>query len=481
MCTIECEINKKDDARRNALLSNDERSSILDAEFESWCKEKGIIISSPGLTPSLVPDGWRGVITRCPIQKDECMVRVPRSLLISTESARKDSVLMGVVEKNKNERTSYSIPPMSLFALHLLREASKGSSSEWYPYLKSLPTTYSLGICLTQDEIMNLQVPYAISYISEAREDALKSWRDMQLYLKGLKLPDKLRSWKAWQWALSTIFSRTMFFPPCPVGCLMPWGDLFNHASLPPPYAPNFSYYRDGDALMCLPSERNLPHGENIGGLGSLDETTEEYCLYAKRKYDANEEVYLCYGRHTNLELLKYYGFVFSNERIENPHDVSILDPTEVFPEEVVAQLTNLGTDSAILLANGSPSWELLRALRFAALAPDERRSHAWKVLSDTPVSMKSEFLALQMLANACSKALGNKDKLPTSIMEDRQLLLSNTLNERMSVVVQWRLSYKQTIQKTHNRAVKAMLQLLDLFPDDASTLQGSVSKSSHL
>ncbi len=47
-----------------------------------------------------------------------------------------------------------------------------------------------------------------------------------------------------------------------------------------------------------------------LAGDGCWDEGAGQYCISVRRPVRAGEQVFLCYGRHTNLELLEHYGFV---------------------------------------------------------------------------------------------------------------------------------------------------------------------------
>jgi hypothetical protein len=46
-------------------------------------------------------------------------------------------------------------------------------------------------------------------------------------------------------------------------------------------------------------------------------------CCCCCLRYQPGDQVFLCYGRHTNLELLEVYGFMLA----DNPHDVALLPP----------------------------------------------------------------------------------------------------------------------------------------------------------
>lgn len=98
--------------------------------------------------------------------------------------------------------------------------------------------------------------------------------------------------------------------------------------------------------------------------------------------------MFLCYGRHTNLELLELYGFILP----DNPHDTALLPPDllQQHLQHVAARqqqrrqgvegrrthsrhlqkqqqarvCVDVSEVDCLVHANGQPSWGLLRALR---------------------------------------------------------------------------------------------------------------------
>lgn len=183
--------------------------------------------------------------------------------------------------------------------------------------------------------------------------------------------------------------------------------------------------------------------------------------------------MFLCYGRHTNLELLQHYGFVLA----DNPHDTAALPP-RLLPAAVRQQLgcndggggggaagSREGEDTpgaAYLHAtDGAPSWDLLRALRLACATPAARKAGAYLALSDRPISAASERAAFQALQGACRAALA---ELPTTAAQDERELASLDAGgaaggkqpagqdaaqaaERLHVVaLEWRLCHKRVL-----------------------------------
>lgn len=111
-------------------------------------------------------------------------------------------------------------------------------------------------------------------------------------------------------------------------------------------------------------------------------------CCCCCCRYQPGQQVFLCYGRHTNLELLELYGFILP----ENPHDTALLPPNllQQHLQHVAARqqqqrqgvegrrahsrhlqkqqparvCVDVSEVDCLVHANGQPSWELLRALR---------------------------------------------------------------------------------------------------------------------
>lgn len=64
-----------------------------------------------------------------------------------------------------------------------------------------------------------------------------------------------------------------------------------------------------------------------MAGSGEFDSEKREYIIKAGCGYSPGEQVLLCYGRYSNLELLEHYGFLLP----ENGHDEAVVPP-ELWP-----------------------------------------------------------------------------------------------------------------------------------------------------
>ncbi|KAK9835753.1 hypothetical protein WJX74_007290 [Apatococcus lobatus] len=316
----------------------------------------------------------------------------PGQVLVTAPS----SVLLSVSDWPLHEclKTDHShLTSDQALAVHLLHELAKGQASKWSIYIRQLPRSYSTACTFTPRQAMQLQVQHAIDRVVAAAKSANASWRQVKPTLSALGLPPKFCSKQAWQWAASTLSSRTMHDPRDPAGVLMPFGDLFNHT---PPAAP---------------TEPNFGPAAESGGDGFLDAEAGVYRLHARRGYAAGEEVYLTYGALCNLDLLEHYGFVLD----DNPHDKAHLDPTWLEGCHPMPSQT-----ACWLHPSGRPSWDLLSHLRQSFATLPKEKAHRYLAAEGICVGPDSEMAVCQCLLAACKTAL---KALPTTLHEDLAML----------------------------------------------------------
>jgi len=294
---------------------------------------------------------------------------------------------------------------------------------------------------MEEDSILELQVSYAVRACFEYHEQAMEEYSTAAILMDKLPMKDSWTSKAAWKWALSSISSRTMYFPGGGTGVLTPFGDLHNHAPPPPPFTLNL-------LGNCIEFSKH-----SVSGEGMFDPVTDRYQLSAQQEYQPDQQVYLCYGRHSNLDLLKLYGFVLR----QNSHDFAIL-PFEYFPDKVRQHFS--GTEYTIS-QDGNPSFDLMRALRFASLTSKERSTYAHLVLKDLPVSRSSEHQALGILSASCQEALKG---LPSTIDDDLVLLgllLKKSklthMEDGTMMALRWRILYKEILLKAIETCTRAL------------------------
>ncbi|KAI8468338.1 MAG: set domain protein [Monoraphidium minutum] len=358
-----------------------------DPKFLRWCRAHGL--EAPGVAPAFVADGWRGVVAAAPLAPGDVLV----------------------------------------LAVHLLHEASKGPASFWALYIRQLPRGYSTLACFHPAAAAALQLPHAAAAAAVAVEKEQAAWRGAFPLLQDLGVAKKWSCWGAWQWAASTVLSRTISS-----------GD-------------------EGAGKGGSGTREEEPQG---CGDGAFDTEANAYKLYARRRYEPGEQVFLCYGCHTNLELLETYGFTLppGAGAGDNPHDTAPLPPELLRAAWRGAPPPPEG--DCWLHWDGRPGWRLLRALREAAAAPGELRARGRRALEGRAISAEGDARAAAWLRVACAAQLA---ALPTAAAHDAAELAALEAEgaagggaaggsaaggaaECMRLAVAWRLGYKRILER---------------------------------
>ncbi|KAF8097887.1 hypothetical protein N665_0279s0017 [Sinapis alba] len=311
-----------------------------------------------------------------------------------------------MVTKDQNLRDSVnlhaSLSSTQILSVCLLYEMSKGKSSFWYPYLVHLPRDYDLLATFGDFEKQALQVEDAVWAAEKAISKSQSEWKEAVTLMKELDLKPKFQSLHAWNWASATISSRTLHIPWDSAGCLCPVGDLFNYDAP----GDDFNTSQEDVGLVVETQSERLTDG-------GFDGDANAYCLYARRNYQLGEQVLLCYGTYTNLELLEHYGFMLeenSNDKVFIPLETSLYALASSWPK-----------DSLYIHQDGMPSFALVSTLRLWLIPQSQRDKSVMRlVYAGSQISMKNEILVMKWVAEKCGSVLRD---LPTSIVEDRVLL----------------------------------------------------------
>ncbi|KAL1308259.1 hypothetical protein HN51_050194 [Arachis hypogaea] len=361
--------------------------------------------------------GGRGLAAVRDLRMGELILRVPKSALMTTHSVMQHTNLSQALNRHP------SLSSTQILNVCLLYEVGKGKASRWYPYLMHLPKSYDILAMFGEFEKTALQVDEAIWVTEKAVLKTKSDWQQAHALMEDLKFKPRLLTFKAWVWASATISSRTLHIPWDSAGCLCPVGDLFNYDA--PGKEPSdigdledllsSSSIHDGslsneDNTTVADAEQLDSQSQRLTD-GGFEEDANAYCFYARANYNKGDQVLLCYGTYTNLELLEHYGFILQ----ENPND-KVFIPLE----PAVYSSTSWSRESLYIHYNGKPSFALLAALRLWATPQIKRRSVAHLVYSGSKISADNENFIMKWLLKTCHGVLKN---LPTSIEDDTLLL----------------------------------------------------------
>ncbi|KAJ8618419.1 hypothetical protein MRB53_014605 [Persea americana] len=363
------------------------------------------------------PDaGGRGLAAARDLRRGEVILRVPRAALLTRESVLEDQKLAVSVCKYPH------LSSTQVLTVCLLAEVGKGRGSRWHPYLMQLPRTYDTLANFNLFEIQALQVDDAIWASEKAISKHQSDWKEALILMQEVGLKPQLLTFRSWLWASATISSRTLHTPWDDAGCLCPVGDFFNYAA---PEEESFcsedEMHMVGVSSNCssLRAEINTEKSNdeqldcNSQRLtdGGYEEDIAAYCFYARRNYKKGEQVLLCYGSYSNLELLEHYGFLLKS----NPSDRAFIQL-----DMSIRSSHSWPNDSLYIQQDGKPSFALLSALRLWATAPNLRREVGHLAYSGSLLSTENEVSVMKWLSKKCQGLL---ETLPTSMEEDGLLL----------------------------------------------------------
>lgn len=122
------------------------------------------------------------------------------------------------------------------------------------------------------------------------------------------------------------------------------------------------------------------------------------------------EQVLLCYGQYTNLELLEHYGFILS----DNPNDKIYIDL-----DHDMSTVKQWERNHLYLQWDGKPSFSLLAALRYHTAPPNLRKAIGHLAFSGLQISVENDTVVNKWLLERCENLI---TKLPTTIEEDELL-----------------------------------------------------------
>lgn len=388
--------------------------------------------------------GGRGLAAARDLQKGQLILRIPKSALMSRESLMRDNAeLAKALERHPN------LSSIQVLVVYLLTEVAKGKNSLWYPYLLQLPRNYYTLASFTDFQAQALQVEDAVKVAQRIIGVVRQEWKDSQVLMHRVGLKGRFTNFKSWLWAFATVSSRTLHVPWDGAGCLCPVGDLFNYAApgsdmeivedtvaetqvCSSKFFPERNYQGKCCSSTFVTTEEEhllkrklslnqarIKEASDSGGCNGLNKRLTDggfeagvgaYCLYAREQYMQGEQVFLCYGQYTNLELLEHYGFLLS----DNPNDKIYID----LDDDMLTQ-RHWERNHLYLQWDGKPSFSLLAALRFHTAPPTLRKAIGHLAFSGLQISVENDKTVTKWLLEKCQNLV---TKLPTTIEEDELL-----------------------------------------------------------
>uniref|UniRef100_A0A6G1SGA0 protein-histidine N-methyltransferase n=1 Tax=Aceria tosichella TaxID=561515 RepID=A0A6G1SGA0_9ACAR len=215
------------------------------------------------------------LLAKVPFKKGDKVFEIDRRLMLTTETALKDSDLYDFVRKDSIASGMQNV----VLVLHLLNEYSKREQSQWWPYLSILPSKILPVLYMNKEQITNYLI--ASAHLHTALKMLRAITRQYAYFYKRLqstKLPLRHNfTFLFYAWGVSMVCSRQNEIPhsrhrysnknhhdhkddePCSssVHALIPVLDMCNHNR----YSNQATFEND---TSCLLAASDLLHNEEI-------------------------------------------------------------------------------------------------------------------------------------------------------------------------------------------------------------------------
>ncbi|CAL8109258.1 unnamed protein product [Calicophoron daubneyi] len=172
-----------------------------------------------------------GLSALVPLTEGECVLRVPKSAMLTSEAPEKLQLMM------KDDPIFASMDNVAL-SLRLLYELSNFHTSSWREYLSILPVTYSTFMYMSVDDFKHLKGSKTAETLASNYQFICRQYayffNRFRSFSPSKEIPLSARfCFEDYRWAVSTVMSRNNIIPVkeslSKQICLVPIWDMINH------------------------------------------------------------------------------------------------------------------------------------------------------------------------------------------------------------------------------------------------------------
>ncbi|XP_072513907.1 SET domain-containing protein 4 [Salminus brasiliensis] len=441
---------KKRRRRREESLSVTLSHEAPFVDLRRWLTKKGF--NSQSLIPANFSDTGRGLMATQPIKAEGLVISLPERCLLTTSTVLKS--YMGEYIK----RWQPPVSPLVTLCSFLIAERHYGDTSEWSPYIKVLPKSYTCPVYFS-DDIMDLLPRDVQKKGVEQKERFQELYISSQPFFLSLQPlftqpVENLFTQDAFRWAWCSVNTRTVYMEHAQsdflsrekdVFALAPYLDLLNHC----------------------------PAVQVEAGFNKLTSCYEIRSIQGCKKF---QQAFICYGPHDNQQLLLEYGFVAPG----NLHSVVYVDlgalklclneGDKQLPQKLLFLKDNDFLGNLTFGIDG-PSWRLMTVLKLLSLKPQQYSS--WKsVLLGAAVSQDREEWCIHTALMLCLQLSDDN----TNALE-RMALLKDCADqarlEQLSVVEDLRREERAILERSKD-------VLRNLLPQSSPWQQDGIRNTEH-
>lgn len=289
-------------ARRRCKPTSDRPSTGYQFEIVSlttWMKAYGWKPTCH-LVPACFTNTGRGLMAAQNIGIGQPLAIVPGRLVITVDS-------ISVSPFGKYFTTEYKT--QQVLATYLMYERHKASSSFWYNYIVSLPTTMSNAAYCTAENLPDDLSKKILDHQNTIWTTFNQIMSEMSsIICSHCSDPfSNIFTFEIYKWAWSIVNTRAVYMSPdCSLKNKIKLSDINNLALAP--YIDMFNH----SPLACVRATVNHLNGS--------------YTIVTEKLFKKHSEVFINYGPHSNTKLFLEYGFIVPS----NPQDCIHLSANEI-------------------------------------------------------------------------------------------------------------------------------------------------------
>eukprot|EP00891_Asterochloris_glomerata_P003649 jgi/Astpho2/3649/Aster-07852 len=386
-------------------------------ELVQWLQQRGAPQTPCQITGSR--NGLQLELTHA-LQPGETVFSIPSSCWITADTVRKSAI----------GRHTGDLAAWLQLALFLVQERAQ-PSSQWGPYVQSLPEDPDLLVLWPEGDLQLLEGSQLLGTVLEYRQFFEVQWQEVECSLVQQHpdaFPADVFTWESFLWAVATVRARIHAPLQGQQAALVPFADLVQH-------------------------RRGRSQGWKLQSGGMGFGKSQALSLAADRQLEAGEVVTMNFdAERVDSQILLDYGVVDT----DSPQagfllTLSIPDDDKFLDDKLdILELNGLQQASTFtLFPNRAPSQEMTAFLRLMNLQGGDAflleslfRNQAWGFMQ-VPVSEGNEASVCSSMSAGCRQAL---KAYPTSIDGDLALLRDTEPGSRQHKAVAVRLGEKETL-----------------------------------
>uniref|UniRef100_A0A915AV65 SET domain-containing protein n=1 Tax=Parascaris univalens TaxID=6257 RepID=A0A915AV65_PARUN len=307
--------------------------------FLDWLRQRGC--SFAGVEVRMCDDdSGYGVFALRSFRINETLITLPPQLMITAGMIAELPYYKRILESSNEQ-----LQPFEVLVMFFLIE--QPSSSIWTPYLNVLPLTFSTPAA-TETTLNPDYLPLSIRTL----------WIDQQAELKNIfeklcRIVVQQPSWERFLWAWHVVNTRCIFVE-----------------SKPHPLIDN----ANGNTIAVIPLVDMLNHSNDNQAFALWDNVNKCYKVIAIRSITEGDQIFVCYGGHSNGRLWIEYGFTLANNiynKVSITYDLLIALAKSVgltFTDLHIQTMKQAGLPCTLYASDAVPSFGLKANLRILQL-----------------------------------------------------------------------------------------------------------------